>query len=410
MPPTTAYIADWVLPVCQPPIADAAVLVDPQGKILFVGPRAELPTGIAHEQEFADSVIAPGMINAHTHLEFSDLEKPLGHAGIEFTQWIQAVIHHRMQTSHSPEQSIAAKAAAVAQGLRQSSQHGIAAIGEIATAPLLIDHYAPIAYTEIDYTQPVHLTVFFEQLGSDEAVFDAKLAEVNSFFSSAAQKSIADFMPAISPHAPYSVGSGLLSRLLNTSKSNRCPVAMHVAETLAEREFVEQKTGPFAEMLQSLNVWRPEAYQQHSIAAILQSLAICDRSLVVHGNYLTPDELDLIALHRQTMSVVFCPRTHAYFGHSPYPLEDMLERGINVAVGTDSLASNPDLDIVAELKAIARLYPEVSRESIVEMGTANGAAALGLPAGFGSLAVGQKMRLSVIENTSNSASPYGWLE
>ena len=157
---------------------------------------------------------------------------------------------------------------------------------------------------------------------------------------------------------------------------------MHLAETMAEREFVEQKTGPFVEMLQRLNVWRPEAYSQDSIAAILQSLSDCDRSLVIHGNYLTSDELDFIASRKQSMSIVFCPRTHAYFGHSPYPLEAMLERGINVAVGTDSLASNPDLNVVAELQAIARRYPEVSRESVVEDGNSQRRGSIGVNVRF----------------------------
>jgi len=108
------------------------------------------------------------------------------------------------------------------------------------------------------------------------------------------------------------------------------------------------------------------------------------------------------------MSIVFCPRTHAYFQHARYPLEEMLERGINVAVGTDSRASNPDLDLGQELIEIHRRYPEVASETILEMGTANGARALGLDESFGGLVQGQAARFCVRQDVDTS-SPFAWL-
>jgi len=334
----------------------------------------------------------PGLVNAHTHLEFSDLEAPLGEPGMEFTQWIGEVIKFRFGSER------VAKSEAIQMGLEQSARHGVAAIGEIATAPVVLEDY------QSALPCPAALCVFFEQLGSDDSVFEQKVAELEQFFGQTKAASPAgQFVAAVSPHAPYSVGDKLLDGLVATSLQKRAAVAMHVAETLAEREFVETKTGPFLEMLQSMGVWRPDAYGDYeSIEAILAKLSDCESSLIVHGNYLNARELDFIAAHREKMSIIFCPRTHAYFDHARYPLEEMLERGINVAVGTDSCASNPDLNLGQELVEIHRRHPEIAPETILKMGTT-------LDESFGSLVQGQ-MAHFCSRQTADTSSPFAWLD
>ncbi len=98
---------------------------------------------------------------------------------------------------------------------------------------------------------------------------------------------------------------------------------------------------------------------------------------MIHGNYLQRPEWEFLAKHRERLTVVYCPRTFAYFGHRQYPLEEMLRHGVHVAIGTDSRASNPDLDLFAELKFIRQQHPEVGLETILRLGTRNGAKALG---------------------------------
>ena len=393
-----SYLADWILPVASPPIANGALVVDDAGRIVFLGERGQMPVG-TDETHFESSVIMPGLVNAHTHLEFSDLEAPLGKPVMEFTQWIGEVIKFRFGSER------VAKSEAIQMGLEQSARHGVAAIGEIATAPVVLEDYKSALPC------PAALCVFFEQLGSDDAVVEQKIAELEQFFSHAKEVSpVQQFVAAVSPHAPYSVGDKLLDGLVATSIQKRAVVAMHVAETLAEREFVETKTGPFLEMLQSMGVWRPDAYGNYdSIEGILAKLSECESSLIVHGNYLNGRELDFIAANRERMSIVFCPRTHAYFDHARYPLEEMLERGINVAVGTDSRASNPDLNLGQELVEIRRRHPEVAPEAILKMGTTGGANALGLDESFGSLSQGQ-MAHFCCRQTADASSPFAWLE
>lgn len=396
-----SYLADWILPVASPPIPNGAMVLDDAGRIVFLGARGQMPAG-TEQTRYESSVIMPGLVNAHTHLEFSDLEAPLGEPGIEFTQWIGEVIKFRFGSERVK------KPEGIRMGLEQSIGHGVVAIGEIATAPVVLEDYqSPLLC-------PMALRVFFEQLGSDDAMVEQKVAELEQFFAHAKTRSLSNranqVVAAISPHAPYSVGDSLLDELTALGVKKQASVAMHIAETLAEREFVESKTGPFREMLTSMGVWRSKAYGKYeSILAILGKLSECDSSLVVHGNYLNGRELDFIAAHRAKMSIVFCPRTHAYFNHARYPLEEMLERGINVAVGTDSRASNPDLDLSQELVEIHRRHPDVAPETILQMGTVNGASALGLDESFGSLVQGQTAHFCV-RNVADTSSPLAWLE
>jgi cytosine/adenosine deaminase-related metal-dependent hydrolase len=128
----------------------------------------------------------------------------------------------------------------------------------------------------------------------------------------------------------------------------------------------------------------------------LHELSRAARTIVVHGNYLGDDEITFIATNRDRMSVVYCPRTHAYFQHSPYPLAELLRAGVNVALGTDSRASNPDLDLRKEIRITVDRH-RVNPELALRMGTINGAIALGLQHLCGSITVGKSANLTVIQ-------------
>jgi cytosine/adenosine deaminase-related metal-dependent hydrolase len=202
--------------------------------------------------------------------------------------------------------------------------------------------------------------------------------------------------PGISPHAPYTVSPELVRSVAALSKAERFPVAMHLAESRDELELLASHRGKFVELLTSIGAWHPAAIPQGiQPRDYLGLLAGAHQSLVIHGNYLTPSDWQFLAERRAAMSVVYCPRTHAYFGHEPYSLAGMLAAGVRVAVGTDSLASNPDLSLIAELRQIARQHPDVPPEQILYLGTLAGAEALGLAERLGSITTGKKARLAV---------------
>ena len=409
----TVYRASWVCPVDGPPIQNGFVEIkDEPGDglnegfdrrvIANVGRFADYQGPSQRVDDLGDGAIIPGLINAHSHLEFSDLPKPLGEPGIDFTDWIRLIVKSR---SDSNDSSPAKKSAAIKLGIDQSVRSGVAAVGEIATMPFELSDYASNA--------PISILHFLEQLGSDEADLDARREQLESHLGKSSQYGfrVSQSSFGASPHAPYSCHPKLVEQICRIAKANKSLVAMHLAETKPERELLESRSGEFVELLKDFGVWNPDLFgSDRSILSTLQVLSKC-RSLVVHGNYLNEQELDFIAGHRESMSIVFCPRTHAFFEHEAYPIQKILDRGIGVAVGTDSLASNPDLDLFEELKQIAKSFPQLGSEQILKLGTANGAAAIGMASQLGTLTPGKSAVMGFVESTDveSNESVEGWL-
>src|SRR5262249_17505086 len=153
----------------------------------------------------------------------------------------------------------------------------------------------------------------------------------------------------------------------------------HLAESREELQVLATHHGPFVEFLTRLGVWEPGGLAA-SPERVVRLCRPAPRILLAHCNYLSSE----IALPDHA-PLVYCPRTHAASGHSPYPLRDFLARGIRVALGTDGLASNPDLDLLAEARLVRRLFPDLPGQQILRMATLSGAEALGLGDRTGSL-------------------------
>jgi cytosine/adenosine deaminase-related metal-dependent hydrolase len=374
MPNTTvAYRAKWVFPVERSPIENGTVICD-NGLIKQVGSGIE--TGSTPVIDLGEVAIIPGLINAHTHLEFSDLTQPLGDPQEGFTKWIGSVVSHRR---NNPATSITDS---IQQGIEESIAAGVVALGEISTTPW--DH--------TEYSANICGVVFHEQLGNNPLDSIKKTAEIESKVRATSRE---NWQPGVSPHAPYSTSLNLFQSLVELAEKTRKPVAMHLAETLEEVEFVETGKGAFANLLESLGVPFNRSGPLN-ISDYLNRLSKV-HSLIIHGNFLSSDELELIAGFKN-QHVVFCPRTHKFFGHPEYPLRTMLDLGISVAVGTDSRASNPDLNLFEEFKTISATQPQVSPEEILKMGTLNGALALQLEHKLGSISPGKQSSLCAVEN------------
>lgn len=392
-----AYRARWVIPIGGAPIPEGVVLVEGgtiRGVLSHRDHRGPAAT------DLGDVTLLPAWVNAHTHLEFSDLESPLGQPGISFPRWIGEVVAWRRKQ----EQQQGSREKAIARGCVESRAGGTALIGEIASPPFCWGAYR----------EAVEVVAFQEQLGRGvDAVRRSEQVLTESLAAYAAYEQGGIRVPAqlgLSPHAPYSVGDPLFDGLLAQAAREGWPVAMHLAETLEERELMESGGGPFAAALQSIGAWYPDSYRpQTRPLDYLVALAKLPRVLVVHGNYLAADEMDWIARHRDRMTVVYCPRTHRYFEHPPYPLAELWKRGIRVAVGTDSRASNPDLSVLEELRCVARQFPELPPERVIEMGTQVGAEALGRGNDFGALAAGFRSWMAVVTHNGTPDDPYAFL-
>jgi aminodeoxyfutalosine deaminase len=372
-----------VVPVDRPTIEHGVVTVDGE-RIVAVGTSA---IGGEPVHDLGNVALLPGLVNAHTHLEFSDLSHPLGDPGMALADWIPLVLAHRRSRDGQV-------AAAVAAGCRESLLHGVTTVGEIATAGVA----AYAGFPSLD------LSLFIEAIGFSCARAESALKAANeeldvfeSAFKAAFQVQI-----GLSPHAPYTVSPYLLTALVECARKHSFPVAMHVAESVDELELLARGTGRFQQLLNERSMWDPATIPQDSTPFdYLQLLATAPRALVIHGNYLDREEHEFLATHSDRMSLVYCPRTHAYFGHPPYPLGEILAAGVHVALGTDSRASNPDLSVLAEMRDVARTHAEVSPNVILRLGTLSGAEALGRDRSCGTITPGKLANLVAISLSSS---------
>ena len=370
------------------------------GLIAHVGQPHDF-SGTIHD--LGPVALVPGLVNAHTHLEFSDLDQPLGHPGIPFTDWILHVVQNRAQQPVDAQARLKQKSAALRAGIEESAAAGVVGIGEIASSPFHCGLYRKI----LDQCgrDSLLINVFLEQLGRDLEQLDARLRQLDTELSNFPRDDQVSI--GLSPHAPYSVHPELLSSMVGIAQQQHLTVAMHLAETKAELQLLAQRDGPFVDALKKLRAWFPESYPMgESVIDVLKQMNGVERLLIVHANYFDDSALDYLSTRDKATSVVYCPRTADYFGHLDHPFPKMIERGINVAVGTDSRASNPDLDVFAELQWIRERYPKFCPETILRMGTINGASALGRESEIGSITNGKRAWLNVIDIANYAADPF----
>lgn len=323
-------------------------------------------------------VLVPTFVNAHTHLEFSSLPQPLTPA-LPFTEWIRAVIRFR-----AGEQAAAATAennggskltsTATTAGLSESQHSGVTAVGEITTMQLPSQAVS-------GSSSPVEVVSFRECLGLSSARVAEQLAAASHHVDSLLKAESATWLhPGVSPHAPYSVHPELFDSLVDLARTRHIPLAMHLGETTDELQLLESGSGRFVELLKSVGVWNAAAFPPgRSLMSYLRRLAELPNALAIHGNYLSTDELQFVSQH-PNLAVVYCPRTHHYFGHSPHPWRQLLSSGGTVLLGTDSRASNPDLSVWRELQFVSRLAPDLRLAELLPMITTSSAKALGLAA------------------------------
>lgn len=377
-----SYRARWVFPVDQPPLANGVVTVA-GNQIISVGTKGTDTTWI----DLGNVALLPALINAHTHLEFSLFDQPFGSPGQSFAAWLKQVVRWRREQPAVLGQ----ETLALAKGLQESEASGVAVVGEIAT-PMFAEVWSGRERDE----SPV---LFLELLSLNPERVGPLCAQAEEFTRVPGTR-------GLSPHAPYTVHPEILARAVRLSAERQFPIAMHLAESREELELLNLQTGPLVELLKSLAAWYPESLAKGLRPLdYLQTLSRAHRALVAHGNFLQDDEIKYLGQHREQMSVVYCPRTHAYFDHGPYRLAEMLRSGVRVAVGTDSRASNPDLSIWNELKFVRETHPQIAPEEILRMGTLAGAEALGVAALFGSITAGKSAALVTLELAEDNNDP-----
>lgn len=377
---TRVLSADWVLPVEGAPIENGAVAIE-EGRIAAVGSAHELGAGT----HYPDAVIAPGFVNAHSHLEYA-VYGGFGDGLGDFAEWIALHIQRKARIGWEEYVDIARFGAA------QCLSSGVTTVGDCSYSGA-----TAVACADLGLRATVYLEVF----GADAAAGLEHFAEirqrVDGFFSNRVR-------PGISPHAPYSVSLDLY----RASAELGLPVATHLSESPAEILYLTRGEGPWG-AYSDLLVPHPGT----TGARLMAEHGLLGEGVVAaHCVMLEQDEVELLAA--TGTGVAHCPRSNAALGCGVAPLTELRQASARVGVGTDSPASAPSFDFFDELRSVllsararAQRPSALSAPETLELGTLGGARALGLDDEVGSLVPGKRADLTVV---SLAESPYAPIE
>ncbi len=310
--------------------------------------------------DLGHSILLPGFINAHTHLDLS-LAQSQVQPQRRFTDWIREIVRTTAEWSDDDFDS------SLLAGIGRSVESGTTCIGDISRGA-----GDSRRYSESD----MRVRLFHEVIDFNPDTADRTLESLRARVDG--HPSGENVHIGIAPHTPYTVSERLLRQCIELAHENDWRMCIHLAETEAELEFLRAGTGEILEFRKEFGLptgWKPPG---DSPVRYLERLGFFERpATLVHCNYVQEEDLDIVA--RSDSSVVFCPRSHRYFGHGEHPVVKMLERGINFALGTDSLTSSPTLSMLDEIRFLRHDRPEIDPAAILRMATANGLRALGFP-------------------------------
>jgi cytosine/adenosine deaminase-related metal-dependent hydrolase len=338
-------------------------------------------------QDLGDVLLMPGLVNAHTHLELGFAQGAVA-PGPDFTDWLGRLLAAIRSASDDP----ARIETAITAGLAASLRAGTTTLGDITRDP-------EMTRALIARTDPRPTVVSY-----GEVIAVGRLRERAGPLIAAARSPApaSDIIVGLSPHAPYTVEPEVLSQCGQAARADGLPLCMHAAETGDEAAFTAHGSGRLREHLERLKVWddRVPIAGTRPIELLARCGLLGPKTLLAHANYVDAD--DIARLAQSGTSVAYCPRTHAAFEHPPHPVAALLSAGVNVCLGTDSLASNPSLSILDEVRFLHAGRPEITPEMLLRMATGNGARALGLADQIGNLQEGRRADLVAIPLQCNA--------
>jgi cytosine/adenosine deaminase-related metal-dependent hydrolase len=360
--------ARYVLPMDQPPIEDGAVVVDGD-KIVAVGKAAEIRAAHTGEvRDLGERVLAPGLINAHCHLDYTRLRGEVGWNG-SFTAWILQLVAAKQL--HSEKEF----AGAIPRGLDMLAKSGTTTVVNIESFPGLIDQVPP---TKLRVWWCLEL-IDLNRKDEAKAVADAAVE-----FIAAHPDMHGGF--GLSPHAPYTVSGELYRLSAQYARARNIPLTTHVAESEEEDEMIRRGTGQMYDYFFRAGRDMSDCKRAGPVQLLSEYGVLGPDCIAAHANCLTP--LDITLLRQTGTHVVHCPKTHRFFQRDMPFFQTMKDQGINVCLGTDSMASNDSLNMLDEMQQMAQVFPRLSAQELLEMTTVNAAKALNQTGKLGRIAPG----------------------
>lgn len=382
--PARRLAARWLLPVDAPPIEHAALLIGADGRIAAVGPDAAVPRPYDIEADsFDDAVLLPGLINAHTHLELTGLAD--GAPAQDFPAWIRRL--RERKAMRSAEEFLAA----AHQGIADCWAAGVTTVADTGDSGAVIQALADVGGSGIAYQ---------EVFGPHPAQCAESLAGLRTRVETLGEFALGRVHIGVSPHAPYTVSGELFASTAAWAREQALPMAVHLAESPAETELLLSGTGGFAEAWRARAIPMPAPLGHSPVEWLDSHGVLSERTLCIHLVQVTPGDVGRLA--RRDVAVAHCPLSNRAHGHGVAPLATLLDAGLRVGVGTDSVVSVGTLDLLAEARAAAELA-SLDAARALALCTISAARALGLQAEIGSLGVGKWGDCTVIRPPQSTA-------
>jgi cytosine/adenosine deaminase-related metal-dependent hydrolase len=377
------FRAGWIVPVDAPPLRDGAVAVA-DGRVEWVGAARQAPPG--EERDLGPGVLLPGLVNAHCHLELSHLARRLtGASG--FVDWVGRLVAARGEASPA---EVRAQTAA---GIAQVESTGTVAVGDVSNT---------LAHLDLLASSSLRGRVFFELIGWDPATADRVLDTAHARLGAL---NLPDHVTvSLAAHAPHSVSPGLLTAIVEAGGI----ASLHLAESPQERRFLEAGDAEWSAFLGGRGLGHV-AFAPPGVSPVrhVEALGVLRPGLVAaHG--VQVDAADRALLAERGVFVVLCPRSNEALGVGRAPVPELRAAGVRLALGTDSLASVPTLDLWDDVLALHRAFPTLEPEWLVRTATRGGAEALGYD-DLGRIAPGAAAAFAFAEGPASLADPLAFL-
>ncbi|MET3978363.1 cytosine/adenosine deaminase-related metal-dependent hydrolase [Mucilaginibacter sp. UYP25] len=369
-----SFKADYVYPVCADPIKNGIVTVDDAGKIISITDDKSPPASDIIEH--LSGIIVPGFINTHCHTELSHMKDRIA-AGGGLISFIKDIMSFR--TADQAEVIAAAEAAD-----QQMYDNGIVAVGDIANSSVT---------ASIKSNSKLYYHTFVEILGflpdkADE-LFEKALETLEQFKPQPT---------SITAHAPYSVSKELFKLIKKHSDAGTNLLSIHNQECEDENKFYRYKLGGFIDLYKHLGVdigyFRPQA--RNSLQSIIPLLTNRQKILLVHNTCTNLKDIYFIKRFDRKINWCFCPNANLYIEKRLPKIDLFVNQGLNITLGTDSLASNDKLCILSEMRTLQQNFPSLSIDTLLQWGTINGAQFLGIDDEKGTIEAGKTPGLNLL--------------
>jgi cytosine/adenosine deaminase-related metal-dependent hydrolase len=387
----TRLHARWVMPVSAPPIRDGTV-VEHEGRITYVGPRASAPAD-GDDIELGEALLLPGLVNAHCHLELTAMRGFLD--GLGFREWILRLTSARRAVLDTKSLLDASRL-----GVEEGVLAGITTFADTGDSGTGFDAMLERGVRGICYR---------EVFGPDPAQCSGAIAGLRETVLAMRARETDLVRVGVSPHAPYTVSDALYAATIALAREHSLPVAVHIAESALESELVSMGAGAFADGLRGRGI--EAGPRARTPIALLDSLGVLDvRPLLIHC--VRVDDVDIRVIAEHECGVAHCPASNARLAHGVAPLVQLLAAGVDVGLGSDSVASNDRMDLLDEAR-LALLFA-AAREArtdaltpagALELATLGGARALGIAHEVGSLERGKMADLAAFPLGASARSP-----